>query len=37
MVGAFLLEPHVTRVIVGQLHDERALVFRQRRGDLGIS
>ena len=34
MVGAFLLKPHVPRVIVGELHDQRALVLGQQRGDL---
>src|SRR5690349_15845723 len=29
MVGAFLLQPHVPRVIVGELHDQRARVLRK--------
>ena len=34
MISAFLLKPHMARVIVGELHDQGALIFRERRGDL---
>ena len=34
MIGAFLLQPHVARMVVGQLDDQHARVLRQRRGDL---
>jgi hypothetical protein len=30
MISAFLLQPHVPRVIVRQFHDQRAFVFGQR-------
>ena len=30
MIRAFLLQPHVTRMVVGQFNDQHALVFRQR-------
>jgi hypothetical protein len=28
VIGAFLLQPHVARVIVGEFHNQHALVFR---------
>jgi uncharacterized membrane protein len=34
VVRAFLLHPHVAGVIIGELDDQHALVFGQRRGDL---
>ena len=34
MIGAFLLQPHVTRMVVGQFNDQHALVFRQRCRNL---
>ena len=34
MIGAFLLQPHVARVIVGEFDNEHALVFGQRRRNL---
>jgi len=34
VIRALLLEPDVSGMVVGQFHDERAFVFRQRRGDL---
>jgi hypothetical protein len=34
VIGAFLLQPDVARVVVGQLHDEHARLLGQRRGDL---
>ena len=34
VVRAFLLQPHVPRVIVGELHDQRSCVFGQLRGNL---
>src|SRR5690349_4003301 len=34
VIGAFLLQPDMTRVVVGELDDQRALVFRQGGGDL---
>jgi len=33
VVRAFLLQPDVPRMVVGQLDDERARRLRQRRGD----
>ena len=34
MVRPFLLQPHMTRVVVGKLDDHGALVLGKRRGNL---
>ena len=34
MVRPLLLQPHVTRMVVGKLDDQRAFVFRQLGGNL---
>ena len=34
VIGPFLLQPHVARVIVRELHDQHPFVLRQRRGNL---
>ena len=34
VIRAFLLQPHVPRVIVGELHDQRPCMFGERGGNL---
>ena len=34
VIRAFLLQPHVARVIVGEFHNQHALVLGERRRNL---